>query len=93
MMWQKMEANPRQITVSLNHKRPIAYTTVATVMGHLVEKNLLSRFKRNREYLYKVTMDKNELIRETFKRKFRTIMDDFGDLATQWLWEEISIYQ
>lgn len=93
LMWLEMEATARQITIAINRKRPIAYTTVTTVMGHLVEKKLLLRVKERQRYQYKATTNKDELLREIFKSKFRTIVEDFGDLATEWLREEIGIYQ
>ena len=42
-MWQTGEATVQQVVKTINRRRPIAYTTVMTVMGHLVDKGLLSR--------------------------------------------------
>ncbi len=42
-MWQAGEATVQQVVKTINRRRPIAYTTVMTVMGHLVDEGLLAR--------------------------------------------------
>ena len=80
-MWQVNEATVREVMMSIGSKRPIAYTTVMTVMGHLVEKDLLVRTKEGKRYLYQVVQSTNEFCRETSENMIRTLVDDFGDLA------------
>lgn len=47
----------REVTEALNRRRkkPLAYTTVMTVMGRLNEKGALSRERAGRGYLYRAT--------------------------------------
>ncbi len=80
-MWQAGEATVRQGTKVIDRKRPIAYTTVMTVMGHLVDKGLLARTKEGKRYRYRVAQGRDEFLRETSKSIIRTLTDDFGDLA------------
>ena len=80
-MWQAGKATVRQVTEAINHKRPIAYTTVMTVMGHLVDKGLLARIKEGKRYHYRVAQSRDEFLHEISKRMVRTLVDDFGDLA------------
>ncbi len=80
-MWQAGEATVRQVTKVIDHKRPIAYTTVMTVMGHLVNKGLLARVKEGKRYHYRVAQSRDEFLHEISKRLVRTMVDDFGDLA------------
>ncbi len=80
-MWQAGESTVQQVTKAINRKRPIAYTTVMTVMGHLVDKELLARTKEGRRYCYRVAQSRDEFLREISRRMVRTLVDDFGDLA------------
>ncbi len=80
-MWQAGEGTVRQVAEAINRTRPIAYTTVMTVMGHLVDKGLLARTKDGRRYRYRVTRSRDDFLLETSKNMTRTLVDDFGDLA------------
>ncbi len=80
-MWQVEEATVRQVAKVIDRKRPIAYTTVMTVMGHLVDKGLLARIKEGKRYRYRVVWSREEFLQETSKSRIRTLLEDFGDLA------------
>lgn len=80
-MWQAREATVRQAAETINRKRPIVYTTVMTVMGHLVNKGLLTRTKEGKRYRYLVARGRAEFLRETSKSMTRSLVEDFGDLA------------
>ncbi len=89
-MWQAREATVLQVMKSINHNRPIAYTTVMTVMGHLVDKGLLTRTKEGKRYCYRLAQSRDEYLHETSKSMVRTLVDDFGDLAIAEFLGEIS---
>ena len=89
-MWQAGEATVQQAMKSINRNRPIAYTTVMTVMGHLVDKGLLTRTKEGKRYRYRLARSRDEYLHETSKSMVRTLVDDFGDLAIAEFLGEIS---
>ncbi len=80
-MWQTEEATVQQVVETINRRRPIAYTTVMTVMVHLVEKGLLIRKKEGKRYRYRLAKNRDEFLYETSRSKIRTLLADFGDLA------------
>jgi predicted transcriptional regulator len=80
-MWQAGEATVRQVGEVISRKRSIAYTTVMTVMGHLVDKGLLSRTLEGKKYRYQVAQSKDEFLYQASQRMIRTLINDFGDLA------------
>ncbi len=80
-MWRAEEASVQQVAGAINRRRPIAYTTVMTVMGHLVDKGLLSRTMEGKRYRYVVARSRDEFLRETSRTRIRTLLDDFGDLV------------
>ncbi len=89
-MWQAGEATVRQVGEAISRKRPIAYTTVMTVMGHLVDKGLLTRTMEGKRYRYRLTQSKNEFLYQALQRMIRTLVNDFGDLAVAGFLGEIS---
>ena len=80
-IWQAREVTVQQVTEAISRKRPIAYTTVMTVMGHLVGKGLLARTREGKRYRYRVVQDRDEFLYQTSQRMVRSLVDDFGDLA------------
>ncbi len=81
LMWEVKEATVHQVTDAIKRKRPIAYTTVMTVMVHLVDKGLLTRTKEGKKYSYVAAMSREEFLREATRSRVRSLVDDLGDLA------------
>ena len=67
----------RQLLERINKRRkpPLAYTTVMTIMSRLVEKEILSRTKQGRGYVYQAAASDPAAI------AVRSVMRDFGDAA------------
>lgn len=89
-MWPAKEATVRQVVKVITRRRPIAYTTVMTVMGHLVDKGLLTRTMEGKRYRYRVSRSREEFLHEASQRLVRSLVDDFGDLAIAGFMGEIS---
>jgi predicted transcriptional regulator len=51
-VWALGEATVEDVRARLLPERPLAYTTVMTVMGRLARKGLVSRSKRGRAHVY-----------------------------------------
>jgi predicted transcriptional regulator len=80
-MWQAGEATVQQVVDTVSQRRPLAYTTVMTVMGHLVDKGLLSRTREGKRYRYRAARSCDEFLQDTTRRMVRSLVDDFGNLA------------
>lgn len=80
-MWEADEATVQQAVDAFNQRRPVAYTTVMTVMGHLVEKRLLTRIKERKKYRYRVALSRDEFLQDRSRRMVHALVNDFGDLA------------
>ena len=52
-LWALENATVRQIRTQLQPERPLAYTTVMTVMARLLRKGAVEREKRGRAHLYR----------------------------------------
>lgn len=88
-MWQTGEATVQEVTDALNRKRRTAYTTVMTVMVHLVDKGLLARTKEGKRYRYMVARDKQEFLRDRSNSRLQDLISDFGDIAIAQFLEQI----
>lgn len=81
-MWQLGEATVRDVTTLIQEKRPVAYTTVMTVMVHLAEKGLLARTPIDKKtHLYRVALTKEQFLERSSRQMVEAMLEDFGDLA------------
>lgn len=67
----------RQVLDRLNHgrDRPLAYTTVMTVLGRLADRGVLRRTPQGRGYVYE------PLVPDVAAIAVRDVIDEFGDAA------------
>jgi predicted transcriptional regulator len=52
VVWEMGKATVQDVKDALEPRRPLAYTTVMTVMSRLAEKGMLDRLKEGRAYFY-----------------------------------------
>jgi len=62
VVWELDGGTVRQVHELLNKQRPLAYTTVMTMMNILEEKGHLTRRKEGRAYHYEPVRPKNQVI-------------------------------
>jgi len=83
IVWEQGEATVGAVTNSLNatSSRPLAYTTVMTVMGRLFERGLLSRTKRGRGFVYTAVGAEDELLDSLSGRAVDQVLARYGTAA------------
>jgi predicted transcriptional regulator len=62
VVWELDGGTVRQVHERLNQQRPLAYTTVMTMMNILEEKGHLTRSKEGRAYRYEPIRPKSQVI-------------------------------
>jgi len=62
VVWDLGGGTVRQVHERLNRNRPLAYTTVMTMMGILEDKGHLTRTKQGRAYHYEPVRPKSQVI-------------------------------
>lgn len=67
----------RHVYENIQSKRKLAYTTIMTVMGRLVDKQVLSRDKSGRAYLYAPMVSKDDML----GRSLRSLADQYFEGA------------
>jgi len=61
-IWELEGGTVREVHEQLNRNRPLAYTTVMTMLNILEEKGHLTRRKQGRAYLYQPVRPKSQVI-------------------------------
>ena len=64
LAWQHSHLTVKSALYHLGPKSDLAYTTVMTVMNHLVDKGLLSRTRDGRNFVYEAIVSRESFIRE-----------------------------
>ena len=60
LVWQKESVTVRDVYEAIQSTRPLAYTTVMTVLSKLAEKGILECSKQGRAYVYRPKINKKE---------------------------------
>ena len=75
MLWRLGESNVRTVQEALAGRRPLAYTTVMTMLERLARKQLVTRRKTGRHFVYSP-----EVGRDTVRqRALRQLLDSLFD--------------
>jgi len=78
-LWSIQEGNVKAVQTVVARSRPLAYTTIMTVLERLVRKGRLKRRKTGRSFLYSP-----EASRDTLRRAaVRELVDGFFDGSEQ----------
>ena len=74
-LWALGEGNVKDVQQSVSRSRPLAYTTIMTVLERLVRKGKLTRHKKGRAFVYSL-----QASREAMRRAaIRELVDGFFD--------------
>ncbi|HUK17341.1 MAG TPA: BlaI/MecI/CopY family transcriptional regulator [Bryobacteraceae bacterium] len=78
-LWSLKEGNVKDVRQLVARKRPLAYTTIMTVLDRLVRKGLLARRKVGRAFVYVPQIARDALRRTAL----RELLDGFFDGSEQ----------
>ena len=74
-VWDIHEGTVQDVSVHLDTGKDLAYTTVMTVLGRLVEKGFLTRKKQGRAYVYRPQVSRQSIADSAL----RGVVDRFFD--------------
>lgn len=75
VVWDQGEATVREVKDGLTKRRPLAYTTVMTVMSILEKKGFLKHRVQGRAYVYSPTVRREKVIASALRRMAKTLFD------------------
>jgi predicted transcriptional regulator len=79
VLWRRSGATVADVQEELKPERPLAYTTVMTVLDRLTRKGAAGRAKQGRGYRYRPAVSKQEVRELAFER----LLDDFFSQSPQ----------
>lgn len=89
IVWHSTDpVSVRYVTEKLQHKRKIAYTTVMTIMGRLVQKSLLKRQESGKAYIYQPAFSRDKFLGRITRQIIKNFIANFGDAAVAHFAEE-----
>lgn len=89
-VWNLGEASVRDIYQVLLSRRQIAYTTVMTILGNLVNKGVLVRRAHGRAYVYTPRVSKDEFIRGRISDIVDNLLNRLADPAITYFAERLA---
>lgn len=81
IIWQRGEVTVRDVWETLQPERPLAYTTVMTVMSRLVPKGILAVRKQGKTAYYRATGTPEEITAQQAQRAVQNVLTHFGDVG------------
>jgi len=83
VVWAQGSASVSLVVDALNAERarPLAYTTVMTVMARLSERGLLERERKGRQYIYRPASDEHSLLASLSGRAIDQLLARYGTTA------------
>ncbi len=89
ILWRREGATVREVSEELNKRRPLAYTTVLTIVRRLFARGLLEREPEGRGFRYRPAKTRDELLRELSDELIDRLFSDFGEIAVARLDERL----
>lgn len=90
IVWQsKRPVVVAEVVRLIEKKRKIAYTTVMTIMGRLVEKGLLSRNLSGSSYLYRPRVNREKFVARAVHNIFTAAISNLGQESVTYFVKEI----
>ncbi len=81
VLWKRGTATVRDVHEALTRKRPLAYTTVMTVMSRLAEKGVLKRTLVDGAYVYRPAEPRVDFEARAASQLLKNALDAYGDAA------------
>lgn len=85
VLWALGEGNAARVREALVPERPLAYTTVLTLLDRLAKRGQLERRKQGRSYLYKPLQDRETLRQTAVAELVHTYFDGEAAGLLRWL--------
>ena len=84
-LWVLGEGNVRMVREQLLPKRPLAYTTVMTMLDRLARKQAVSRRKAGRSFVYAATISREDIRQLAVRDLLDTLFDGSKESLASYL--------
>jgi BlaI family penicillinase repressor len=84
-LWRIGEGSVRDVRAVVAERRPLAYTTVMTVMERLVRRGAIARRKSGRAFRYSPVVERETLRQRAIREFVETYFDGSQSALREWL--------
>ncbi len=84
-LWSAGEGNVNDVRRITAQTKPLAYTTVMTLLERLARKGMVSRRKSGRAYVYTPELSRDLVQRNAFREFVNSFFDGSEDKLLEWL--------
>jgi len=89
IIWELGTGTVRDVLTKLSQEKQLAYTTVMTIMGRLVDKGVLSRKMEGDSYIYRPRISKENYVAKSVHNIFSAAVSSLGQEAVTHFIKEI----
>ena len=75
VLWEQGEATTQDVWSQVSLRRPLALTTIATVLSRLERKKVLNHRREGRQYVYWATVSRHDVRRSKIRELVETLFD------------------
>src|SRR5881227_1857070 len=84
-LWTLQEGNVKDVQKIVTETRPLAYTTIMTVLERLLRKGKLTRRKAGRAFIYSPTSARDEMRKHAIRELLDSLFDGSEEQLLQFL--------
>ncbi len=81
VIWRRGDVTVHDVLGELAPARPLAYTTVMTIMSRLREKGILTARRQGKAYVYHATGTPSQFVAQRAQQAVQDVLHNFGDVA------------
>ena len=75
VLWEQGEATTHDVWSQVSRRRPLALTTVATILSRLERKKVLEHRREGRQYVYWANVSRHDVRRSKIRELVETLFD------------------
>ena len=75
ILWSRGEVTGREVLEEIQKERPLAFTTILTVMDRLLKKGLIKRKKMGGVFVYAPSISRDEFVKQVSEEVLEGILD------------------
>lgn len=81
IVWEKKHCSTRDVLIKLEKEKKLAYTTVATILQRLYDKELVNRKESPAGHIYSPKVSKETYTKNVAQSFLKKFINSFGDTA------------
>lgn len=81
IVWKKQQCSARDVLTTLEKAKKLAYTTIATILQRLYDKELLNRKESTVGHIYSPKVSKETYTKSVAQFFLKSFISSFGDTA------------